>query len=57
MSQLLKSVLTATCVLSIAATGCIKQDGPPEEIARAIPTAEQVRIKLPASSEIGRAHV
>lgn len=50
MSQLLTSVLTATCVLSIAATGCIKQDGPPEEIARAIPTAEQVRIKLPANA-------
>lgn len=50
MSKLLKSVLTATCVLSIAATGCIKQDGPPEEIARAIPTAEQVRIKLPANA-------
>lgn len=50
MSKLLNSVLTATCVLSIAATGCIKQDGPPEEIARAIPTAEQVRIKLPANA-------
>jgi hypothetical protein len=49
MSKLLKSVLTASCVLSIAATGCVKQDGPPEEIARAIPTDEQVRIKLPNS--------
>ena len=51
MSKLLKSVLTASCVMSIAATGCIKQDGPPEEIARAIPTAEQVRIKLPNSGK------
>jgi hypothetical protein len=51
MTTLLKSVLTASCVLSLAATGCIKQDGPPEEIARAIPTAEQVRIKLPNSGK------
>lgn len=48
MSKLVTSFVTATCALSIAATGCVKQDGPPEEIARAIPTAEQVRIKLPA---------
>jgi hypothetical protein len=45
----LKTALTATCVLSIAATGCIRQDAPPEEIQRAIPTAEQVSIKLPAN--------
>lgn len=49
MTKLLTSVLTASCVLSLAATGCIKQDAPPDELARAIPTAEQVRIKLPAS--------
>ncbi len=47
MSKLVKTALTASCVLSLAATGCIKQDAPPDEIARAIPTAEQVRIKLP----------
>jgi len=51
MTKLLKSVLTASCVLSLAATGCIKQDAPPDEIARAIPTAEQVRIKLPNSAK------
>lgn len=51
MSKLLNSVLTASCVLSLAATGCIKQDAPPDEIARAIPTAEQVRIKLPNSGK------
>src|SRR5688572_8383155 len=45
----MKKLLLASCALSLAATGCIKQDGPPDEIARAIPTAEQVRIKLPAS--------
>ena len=49
MSNLLKTVLTASCVLSLAATGCVKQDDPPEAIARAIPTAEQVSIKLPAN--------
>lgn len=49
MTKLRSSVLTASCLLSLAATGCIKQDAPPDEIARAIPTAEQVRIKLPAS--------
>ncbi|HEX5062882.1 MAG TPA: hypothetical protein VFV99_26090 [Kofleriaceae bacterium] len=51
MSKLLSTVLTATCALSLAATGCIKQDAPPDEIARAIPTAEQVRIKLPNSGK------
>jgi hypothetical protein len=50
MSKLLTSVLTASCVVSLAATGCVKQDDPPEEIARAIPTAEQVAIKLPAQA-------
>ena len=42
---MLKSLLTATCVLSLVA--CVKQDAPPDEIARAIPTADQVSIKLP----------
>ena len=51
MSKLLPSVLTATCVLSLAATGCVKQDAPPDEIARAIPTSEQVRIKLPVNGK------
>jgi hypothetical protein len=51
MSKLLKSVLAASYVVSLAATGCVKQDAPPDEIARAIPTAEQVRIKLPNSSK------
>src|SRR5690606_36803482 len=49
MSKLLSSVLTASCVLGLAATGCVKQDDPPEAIARAIPTSEQVRIKLPTN--------
>jgi hypothetical protein len=51
MSKLLKTVLTASCVLSLAATGCVKQDSPPDELARAIPTADQVRIKLPNSGK------
>jgi hypothetical protein len=49
MSTLLKTALTATCVLSLGAC-VIKQDDPPEGIARAIPTAEQVQIKLPVNS-------
>jgi hypothetical protein len=51
MNKLFSSVLTASCVLSLAATGCVKQDDPPEEIARAIPTSEQVRIKLPVNGK------
>jgi hypothetical protein len=46
----LTTALTATTLLSLAATGCIaKQDGPNEEIQRALPTADQVSIKLPAN--------
>ena len=47
-----KTVLAATAFVSLVATGCIKQDGPPEEIQRAIPTADQVQIKLPAEARI-----
>ena len=46
-SKLLKTALTSSVVLSLAATGCVKQDAPPDEIQRAIPTADQVQIKLP----------
>src|SRR5262245_48109277 len=38
----------------VAASGClIKQDAPPQEIARAIPTADDVAIKLPSSRTVG----
>jgi hypothetical protein len=41
-------LLAATCTLSLVA--CIPQDQAPDEIARAIPTADQVSIKLPQGS-------
>lgn len=50
MTKLTTAALTATTLLSLAATGCIKQDDPPEGIARAIPTADQVQIKLPVNT-------
>jgi hypothetical protein len=49
MSKLTITALTATFLSSLATTACIRQDPPPDEIRRAIPTAEQVRIKLPQS--------
>ncbi|MDB4954706.1 MAG: uncharacterized protein JWO36_2275 [Myxococcales bacterium] len=48
--KIMNTLLSATCVLSLAATGCIKQDAPPEGIAKAIPTNDQVAIKLPANA-------
>jgi hypothetical protein len=47
-----KTALAATAFVSLVATGCIKQDDPPEAIQRAIPTADQVEIKLPAQARI-----
>src|SRR5882762_5305614 len=41
---MIKSLLAATCTLSLVA--CVKQDDAPN-IDRAIPTAQQVSIKLP----------
>jgi hypothetical protein len=47
---LFKTALTTALALSIAATGCVPHDEPPNAaIRRAIPTADQVRIKLPAN--------
>jgi hypothetical protein len=43
-----KSLLAAICSLSVVA--CVQQDAAPEDLARAIPTADQVAIKLPESS-------
>ena len=48
-SNTMKTLLSSSIALSLAATGCVKQDAPPDEIGRAIPTADQVRIKLPAN--------
>jgi hypothetical protein len=46
----MKTALAATAFASLIATGCVKQDAPPDDIARAIPTADQVSIKLPAQA-------
>jgi len=43
-------LLASTTVLTLAATGCVQQDDPPADIARAIPTADQVAIKLPGQA-------
>ena len=46
---MLKS-LFVTGALSLLAIGCVKQDAAPEGLDRAIPTADQVSIKLPANA-------
>ncbi|HEY6172861.1 MAG TPA: hypothetical protein VIX73_00395 [Kofleriaceae bacterium] len=43
-----KTLLAATATLSLVA--CIKQDGSPDEIKRALPTTDQVSIKLPGNA-------
>lgn len=43
-----KTVLAATCTLSLVA--CVKQDESPDAIDRALPTADQVSIKLPQTA-------
>jgi hypothetical protein len=48
--KIMNTLLSASCVLALAASGCVKQDAPPEGIAKAIPTSQQVSIKLPASA-------
>ena len=45
---MMKSLLAATCALSLVA--CIKQDEAPKDIDRALPTADQVSIKLPETA-------
>jgi len=41
---MMKSLLAATCALSLVA--CVQQDASPKDIDRALPTADQVSIKL-----------
>jgi hypothetical protein len=47
MMNVMKSLLAATCFVSLAATGCIRQDAAPAGIEKALPTSDQVKIKLP----------
>jgi hypothetical protein len=45
---MLKTLLTASAALSLVA--CIPHDAPPDEVAKAIPTSDQVKIKLPETA-------
>ena len=45
MTNMMKSLLAATAAMSLAA--CVQQDAPPAAIGKAIPTSDQVAIKLP----------
>jgi hypothetical protein len=42
-----KQFLVAAAAISLTATACVQKDEPPAAIARAIPTPDQVKIKLP----------
>jgi hypothetical protein len=49
----MKKLLLASCVVSLAATGCVRKDvSPTDEIDKAIPTADQVSIHLPGQARI-----
>ena len=54
--MMLKSLFLASTISLIASTGCIRQDEPPEGLRTAIPTSDQVSIKLPQSAtrEVGQ---
>jgi hypothetical protein len=45
---MMKTLLAATCTLSLVA--CVKQDEAPKDIDHALPTADQVSIKLPETT-------
>ena len=47
---MMKTALASLAFTSLIATGCVKQDDPPDAITKAIPTADQVAIKLPAQA-------
>jgi hypothetical protein len=49
---MMKSLLAASCALSLVA--CVQQDPSPKDIDRAIPTSDQVAIKLPDSTKTAR---
>jgi len=49
MTNLFKSLLATTAVLSLAGTGCVLKTGPDNgAIDEALPTSDQVQIKMPA---------
>src|ERR1051325_7556894 len=45
---MMKTILAATCTLSLVA--CVKQDETPKDLNHALPTADQVSIKLPETT-------
>jgi hypothetical protein len=49
---MMKSLLAASCTLSLVA--CVQQDATPKEIDRALPTSDQVSIKLRESTATAR---
>ncbi len=49
MSIFTKSLLAVACASSLVA--CVKQEDAPTDLQRAIPTADQVRIKLPGGAD------
>ena len=51
MMNVMKSLLAASCVMTLAA-GCVRQDATPtSEIDKALPTSAQVKINLPQSGQ------
>ncbi len=50
MIRTMTSLLTASCAACLLATGCIPRDDAPAGLDKAIPTSDQVSIKLPASA-------
>jgi hypothetical protein len=52
MMNMMKSLLATTVVMSLAAVGCVRQDATAtRDIESALPTADQVAIKLPTSGQ------
>lgn len=48
--MMIKSFLAATATLSLGLVACVKQDDAPQNIDHALPTADQVSIKLPETT-------
>ena len=52
LNNVMKNLLATSVVMSLAATGCVRQDASPgSDIDSALPTADQVSIKLPTSGQ------
>ena len=47
---MMKTLLATTAALSFSLVACVKQDESPKDIDRALPTADQVSIKLPQTA-------